>query len=256
MIIFLYGEDSWRRNERKNFIVGEFLKKNPAWGFGVFDMDSEDGQKIASDFLAQASLFGGKKLAVLENLDIKQNKKFLLANVKTEQSILVSVDSKPTKEVKFLLEDPVIREEFPILKGVEWAMFLNKKAKEVGVSFSPEALRFFAAVYEKDTWAAITELTRLSFLNKKEFSAKDLSSLDLEASPDFWITLRKFTGQVIRDRLWALQVLSSENEPAGKTFNILSSFWGNMIPKFADYDIKVKSGKLEYEEALLDAALS
>lgn len=256
MIIFLYGEDSWCRTERKNFIIGEFLKKNPTWGLGVFDMDSDDAEKAASDFLGQTSLFGGKKLAVLENIDIKENKKFLLANVKTEPSLLVSVDNKPTKETKFLMENPVIREEFPVMKGAEWVAFINKKAKEAGLNFSPEALRFFAAVYEKDTWAAMTELKRLSFLNKKDLSAKDLSNLDLETSPDFWITLRKFTGRIIKDRLWALQVLNAENEPAGKTFNMLSSFWGDMIPKFADYDIKVKSGKLEYEEALLDAALS
>lgn len=255
MIIFLFGEDGWRRGQRKNFIVSEFLKKNPSWGFSVFDMESDEGEKSVNDFMGQTSLFGGKKLAVLENLDPKEHKKFLVSYLKSDNAILVSVENKPTKEIKFLLEDPVIKEEFPILRGADWVSFLGKKAKEFGLALSPDALRFFASVYEKDTWSAITELQRLSFLSKKELSVKDLSNFGLETSPDFWLTLRRFTGRVIKDRLWALQMLNFENEPAGKTFNILSSFWGEMTGRFAEYDIKVKSGKLEYEEALLDAAL-
>ena len=50
----------------------------------------------------------------------------------------------------------------------------------------------------------------------------------------------------------------AQEEPV-KIFNIMASL--SRLPKellqeFADYDVKVKSGKLDYEEVLVDLALS
>jgi len=45
-------------------------------------------------------------------------------------------------------------------------------------------------------------------------------------------------------------------DPAAKIFNILAAQAGEKIPRMADYDIAVKSGKLDYEEVLLDLAIS
>lgn len=255
MIILLYGEDDFRRNERKNSIVREFLKKNPAWSYKSFDLETDD-LDLVRDFLEQTSLFGEKKLALLENLDLKEGKKFLKSKISDSHSLLLSIKNKPTKDFKFLLEDPVVSEEFKVLIEAEWLSFLSKRSASLGINFSPDALRFFASVYEKDAWSAATELEKLSLLGKKEIGLKDLADLGLEISPDFWATLRRLTDKNIKNRLWALGKLNSQNEPAGKTFNVISSFWAEKTPQFAEYDSKIKSGELEYEEALLDIALS
>jgi hypothetical protein len=45
------------------------------------------------------------------------------------------------------------------------------------------------------------------------------------------------------------------SDPAPKLFNILASQWKEKISQFARYDLAIKSGKLDYEEALLDAVI-
>lgn len=256
MIIFLYGDDSYERNNRKKFIINEFLRKNSSWGLGYFDFSKEGSEKELVQFFSQTALFGGKKLAVIEDLDIKEHKKFLKNNLESIGSILVTFSGRPTKDFKFLLEDPVIREEFRVLEGSEWETYLAKKAKGLGLHISPRALKFIANVFMKDTWGAVTELEKLSSLSKKEIDIGDMTNLDIQSNPDFFGTLQRLKGRTLRERLWAYQTLSLNNEPAGKTFNVISSFWYEKSARFADYDVKAKSGKIEYEEALLDIVLS
>ena len=45
------------------------------------------------------------------------------------------------------------------------------------------------------------------------------------------------------------------NDPAAKLFNILGSQWKEKTAQMAELDFAVKSGKLEYEEALVDLIL-
>ena len=62
-------------------------------------------------------------------------------------------------------------------------------------------------------------------------------------------------GYDVRVRLTALETLLAMNDPAAKLFNILASQWKEKIPQFAKYDLAIKSGKLEYEEALVDLVI-
>ena len=46
------------------------------------------------------------------------------------------------------------------------------------------------------------------------------------------------------------------NDPPAKLFNILASQWQEKILQIAELDFAVKSGKMEYEEALLELIIS
>jgi len=59
-----------------------------------------------------------------------------------------------------------------------------------------------------------------------------------------------------KTRLAALEELFLTRDPAAKIFNILSAFAPNRAAQFAEYDYAIKNGKLDYEEALTDLALS
>jgi hypothetical protein len=62
-------------------------------------------------------------------------------------------------------------------------------------------------------------------------------------------------GKEVSGRLRALETLLAQSDPAAKIFNILASQWKEKTLQIADYDFAVKSGKLEYEEAVLDLVL-
>jgi hypothetical protein len=111
-------------------------------------------------------------------------------------------------------------------------------------------------VYEDDTWRLVTEIQKLSFLGKPVIEIKDLEDLGLEQIPDFWSLILGFKSRNLNQRLWALERIFGQNEPAGKIFNLLAYQLPEKINNFAEYDLMVKSGKLEYEEALVDLVVN
>jgi hypothetical protein len=127
-----------------------------------------------------------------------------------------------------------------------------------------------ATIYAGNSWALVTELEKLSALKAGGAEAhtagrtgsgaatiekKDLDALDLEAAPDYWALLNGMKSFDVRTRLYALEKLFAINDPPPKIFNILAGQAGPKTPRMAEYDLAIKSGKLEYEEALLDLIL-
>ena len=55
---------------------------------------------------------------------------------------------------------------------------------------------------------------------------------------------------------WALETMLALSDPPAKIFNILASQWAEKTPHMAEYDLAVKSGKVDYEEALVDLLIS
>lgn len=253
MIVFLCGPDDFRRLKKREFVVEQFLEKHPL-GTVVF-FGEEDGAEKLQSFLRQESLFEGKKLGIVSDLEACPGlvKTWKEAAKNPETTLVVESKKIPPKSSP-LGKGPVVKEEFPILHGREWKEFLKKQAKEAGLKISAEALSFLAEVFEGESWAAATEMEKLSSMGK-EISVADLASLDLRAAPEFWPLLYGARSVKIGERLGAFAALAALNEPAAKTFNILASLWNEKAPQFAEHDTNVKSGKLEYEEALLSLIL-
>jgi hypothetical protein len=59
----------------------------------------------------------------------------------------------------------------------------------------------------------------------------------------------------MRNRLSALEMLLATGDPPPKIFNILAAQWREKTREMAEYDFAVKSGKLEYDDALLALVL-
>jgi len=254
MIIFLYGPDDFRRLKKREFVVGQFLEKHPGGAVAVFGGENGGLEKI-STFLLQESLFEEKKLGMVSDMELYPGiEKILKGVIKEKNTTLILESKKAPPKSSFLLKEPVISENFPRLTGAEWKKFLANQAKKLGVGISVEALTFLSEIFEGDSWAATTELQKLSSFGK-EISAHDLTHLGLGVSPEFWQLFSGARSGILKERLKTLATLQAQNEPAAKTFNMLSSLWGEKIPQFAEYDVSIKSGRLEYEEALLGLAL-
>lgn len=273
MIIFLYGPDDYRRLGKKKELVAEFVKKRSDLGLLAFDVLAAGWQDRFEEFAKSQSLFETGKLAILENafeLEAPALAKLLKPFATAEKgaanaaiTILLSERDKPVKALDFLLKKPAISQKFEKLAGAEWFAFLADEAKRLGVPLSVPAAQFLATVYEGDSWALATELQKLSSwragatgAKKKLIERADLDAFDLEAAPNYWMLLNGLKSQDPRTRLATLEKLLAMGDQPAKIFNILASQWKEKTAQMAEFDFAIKSGKLDYEEALLDLAIS
>ncbi len=260
MFIFLYGPDDYRRIQKKREIIAEFIKKHSALGLGVFDLDTATGVDDFFGFAQNQSIFETAKLAVLENAFELETAKLakLLKPLVAEKgtTVLLAERDKPVKALAFLLEKPSLAQKFENLEGVEWVAFIKAEAEKIGLKLADSAAQFLGIVYQGNSWALVTELQKLnSFKAATAIQKSDLDSFDLEAAPNYWALLNGMKSLDARTRLFALEKLLSTNDPPAKIFNILAAQVGEKTPLMAAYDLAVKSGKLDYEEVLLDLAL-
>lgn len=260
MFIFLYGPDEYRRLLKKRDLVAEFQKKHSALGIGVFDLEAEGAPDDFYGFTRSQSIFESAKLAVLDNafaaMEPAKLAKLLAPLPAVEGiTILLSEKEKPVKTLSFLLEKPSRAQKFENLTGAEWSAFIKNEAQKIGLKLGETALQFLGTVHQGNSWALVTELQKLSALGKTAVQKEDLETLGLEAAPDYWMLLNGMKSSDARTRLVTLERLFAMNDPAPKIFNILAAQAGEKTPRMAEYDLMVKSGKLDYEEALLDFAL-
>jgi DNA polymerase III delta subunit len=261
MIIFLYGPDDYRRNEKKLQLIAEFGKKRSDLGLGIFNMENASAPPELAEFLKNQSIFETAKLAVLENafeeIEAKQLAKLLKPFLEEKNiTLLLAEKDKPVKALAFLLEKPALAQKFEILAGAEWTTFIKSEAKKQNTNLTDSAAQFLASVYQGNTWGLVTELQKLAGLAAKTIDKKDLNKFDLEVAPNYWGLMNGLKSHDLRNRLYALETMLALNDPPAKIFNILASQWQEKIPHMAEYDLAVKSGKVDYEEALVDLLIS
>lgn len=258
MIIFLYGPDDYRRAQKKKDLAAEFLKKRSEQGVGSFDLAESEGLAELHEFLGNQQLFGSAKFVTVHNafeVDPAQLAKIVrpFADSKTE-TILISEKGKPVKELAFLLKKPVIVQEFKNLSGALLERFVLDEAKKNGLALDAAAARHLAAVFAGDSWGLSTEIQKLAVFAPK-IAKRDLDDFDLEIAPAYWSMLMGVRSPDMRNRLAALETLLASGDPLPKIFNILASQWREKTREMAEYDFAVKSGKLEYDDALLALVL-
>ncbi|MBM3256861.1 MAG: hypothetical protein FJY98_00825 [Candidatus Liptonbacteria bacterium] len=259
MLITLYGPDDYRRIRKKQQIIGEFLKKHSSLGLEKFDCANEEALLKLQEFGRNESLFDPQRLAVLdaaweapEGFLSEWLPKF--ENSKTV-TILLAESEVPKKDLNFLLKAPAIAQEFEPLEGKAWEQFIVSEAKMRGVSLAPDAAQLLSDAYAGDNWRLITELERFVG-EKRTIQRKELEELGVEIRPEFFALARRFGYGDKKTRLAVLEAMFLSRDPAAKIFNILSAMTPGAIGRFATYDAAVKSGKLEYEEALTDLTIS
>lgn len=258
MIFFLYGPDDYRRLCRKQELLRELKKKYPVIALEKFDLAAPEGMTRLEDFSKGQSLFGDKKLAVIESLYEAEEKSAakLLAPFTEHKdlALIISEKEKPNKALDFLAKLETA-EKFEKLSGAEWLSFARGCAKEVDAQITPGALKLLAGLYEGQSFGFVTELRKLSSAGK-EIGEKEIEGLGMEIAVDYWPLLNGLKSPNLKTRLWALQKLSDQNEQAAKTFNIWAAGNKQKTAEFAELDLLIKSGKLDYEEALLALAIA
>ena len=273
MIVYLYGSDNYRKNSK----LQELLRVNKEKGrvdVRQFDFEeSEEAWSEAVDFLHQPSLFASteksKTLIVRNNASVDEKGERAWIKVLKEyaalpQPILILTDAKkPKKLFDFLLHDPVKSYEYGEVLGARLETFIKKEAETRGIQFTPDALKLFLHYLEAhpdSTWRGIQELEKLSCA--KFTSPLSLASLRSSLS---WNS-REEVFQIARElmqekekgkKIKILEMMLLQKEAPGYLFNSLAyQVRGSDAVRFAEYDLRVKSGNAEYEEILLEFILS
>lgn len=288
MFLILHGPDAYRRLEKKREIVREFVAKHPMGHVVTVDAEGDSFKAQFSELAGTQSLFDPVMLIDLENayaLEKKDITAYLAPHIGSSTIVvLISEDSKPTKDFDAITapkekaakksaatktkavgkkaKEPagepkkpiVIMQEFAYFEGAQWQAYVKALADKAGVVLTKPALVLLTGIYEKNTWGLVTELQKIASLSKKEIDSIDIEGADSPEVPSFFAMIGALKHQDIKVRLSMLEKLIALGDPAAKTFHMLAYQSGNVM-QFAKYDFFVKSGKLEYDEVLLDALL-
>jgi len=270
MIIYLYGKDSYRRNKKLQELVAAYKKKHKMLDFLAVDLeDNPDDWLKVRDFLNQPSMFVESKLALVKQSNAVKKKEWLMVlkkYLKTDKIfILISDDNdKPEKDFSFLIKAPVKSTEFPELSGDKLIAFVKKEMILKKLFFSKEAWRFFINYLENAensrSWLVVNELEKISLAHLSQpISLNDLLNYInwLPKEEVFKITRLILNQKDWHRRLGLLESLFLQGEDGYRIFNSLAyQAEGKKSIFLADCDASIKSGGLEYEEALLDFCLS
>ena len=259
MIIFLYGADSYRRAQKLKMMVSEYEKKHSIFAKSVCDLAAEGGVLKLKDLLSTQSLFDPLRLVVATNPflvdkeEVKNLKAILKNSLENKAVVLIlESDEKPKKEFSFLLEKPAQAQEFELLVGKQLENFVRREMMVLGLSVPEHLFREILNFYATDIWGLITELRVASLAGK---TSRELEN-KLDDGGNIFNKIAELKRGSLRITLPTLERLLY-GEDAAKIFNMLAyQMSANEKARFADYDVAIKSGKLDYPEALLEYVLS
>jgi len=263
MIILLTGKDSYRRKKYLNGIVGQFKDKYGSSNIRYFELT--DGNISPSvEFIRGRSMFDPLGMAVMEGLDadllakndIEDVSKCLKkASSDREMTVLISVDDDISSEFGLDKSDIFKSWTFDAIEGKELSAFISKEAAAKGLKLSPSDISSLASSFGGDLWAISTEIEKISLSGEAVHG-------DIYGGVNYFSAINALkSGRSAGERLASLELLLTKlKEDPARVFNGMAysaprgvdpESWFRMM---ADYDIAVKSGKMDYAEALVDFA--
>jgi DNA polymerase III delta subunit len=256
MIIYLYGPDSYRRLQKQKEVLLEYQKKHASAGVERFYLNEEGQWQKFKDSVRNKSLFSRRRLIFVYGLsDLKLGKDdqdFLRTLTKLEDvAVIFSEDSKPDEDLVFLLKEPALAQEFGLLTGSELHNFIANEIRTRGIKLEPVFVQSLADFYGGDVWGVVTELDKVSLVSTPLFP---ITGPRLVSGVPFFKLLYSLGSRNIKDRLRSLEILLASEDHA-KIFNFLAYQKGVNKNAFAEYDVAVKSGRLDYSSALTDFVL-
>src|SRR3989344_9673596 len=150
MIIFLYGQDSYRINQKLQELINGYKAKNPS-GFNFFSHDlSEYSLKELKEKLTNNSFIPEKKLIILKNI-FKIDPKAVLEifksqNISKRDDMIVIaisfIDSDKSEFFKYLIKKPNQAQNFKMLKEYEVKNWTKKLLNSTKIDLTGEAFDF------------------------------------------------------------------------------------------------------------------
>lgn len=261
MIILLYGEDSFRRKKKYNEIIAEFLLKNS--NLGLFEFEAIDILSFLES-INNRSIFSPRILVGLKDIDLKDidkdTKNYLnniLSKIVSDTEIIALISSINTTPPEWIINLSKKHQEFSELPKEKLAFFILKESELRNVKLSEDDIKSLISTYNGDLWAIKSELDKLSSVSNFE------DMIQKKEEFNYFELLNVFKFAKTREKkIISLEIMLCKlKEDPARIFNSLAYYPPKGINKetwftiMANYDIAVKSGKMDYEDALLDLAM-
>ncbi len=170
MIIFLYGQDSYRIGQKLNELIHGYKAKNPS-GLNFIKLDFTENK--VNDFyeaVKSDSFIPEKKLIIVKNIfraDSDALLKFFKSNdfSKRENIILVAISFSGTDKSKlfeYLTKKPNQTQNFKPLKDYEIKDWTKKFLNSFDIELTGEALNFLISNCGCDLWRLNSEIMKLA----------------------------------------------------------------------------------------------
>lgn len=185
MIIFLYGEDTFRLNKKLTEIVGQYKARKKGLNFKVFDAEA-DGYEEFSNELRQSSIFSEKKFVIVKNVFL--NKTFKekmiegLNKLPTRDGVVVVCQEghvlKNDRLLKYLKENAKVQEFEPI-SGSKLEAWAAAEAASHGLDISRAAVSKLVLFVGNDLWRLSNEIEKLASYGFDKQGVVSESDIDL-----------------------------------------------------------------------------
>lgn len=177
MIIFLYGEDTFRSRKKLQELKDKFLREVDPTGSSLITADGENiSMTEFNELVGTPSLFARKRMVVVENIfsSKKQNLFFEVLNYlkvkkKKEENILVFWDSlgeeeklnKEKKELFDFLKKADHVGKFKALSNKETTEWIKKEIESRGGKITGEAVSRLVSFLGNNLWQISNEVDKL-----------------------------------------------------------------------------------------------
>ncbi len=178
MIIFLYGKDSFRVQQKAKEIISGYFDKNKS-GVNLVFLDENISFKQIKNQSGQVAMFEEKRLFVGKDLLKGQEDEFLknLRGISENENILL-LQEEEVKEsvVKKLKEDKsVMIQKFDRLKGKRLNDWYRREIENKEGVVEKDALETLITLVGDDLWRAHNEINKLiSFAEDKSIEKEDV----------------------------------------------------------------------------------
>ncbi len=185
MIIFLYGQDTYRSRQKLNEII-EYYQKIHKSGLNLkyFDGEKLNFENLRDEIL-QTSIFSGKKLIILSNIfsNSEFKEKFLKNSQKfinSKNVILFYETDEISKDDSFfkLLKKSGKSQEFKVLEGQKLKDWVKKEIENYKAKADPSVIDKLINFVGNDSWQISNEIKKLvSYRKDKNIQIKDIELL-------------------------------------------------------------------------------
>jgi len=174
MVIFIYGQDTYRARQKLNEIINSYKKNYKAeLSLKNFDFLKYSFQDFLNDFQA-VSMFGGKKLVIIENAFASGNaKKEIIKNLKkisASRDIFIFFEKElPEKNSLFkTLKEEGKSQEFKLLEGSALKNWAAEEFRKLRIEADSLALGQLISHTGDNLWQLSEEIKKIA-----AFKAKD-----------------------------------------------------------------------------------
>lgn len=198
MILYIYGEDTFRSRQYLKKTVEQFKKQRDPQGYNVVILDGkkEELSKVLGE-ITSAPFLAEKRMIVLENI-LSSTDKELLAdlaeriknNTFPESNIVVFWQgevfgkSGAVKELVALLAKEKYAQEFKKMEVDELAGWINKEIITRGGKIGSQALGYLAKNASEDMWLLHSLVEQLLSYKKDEITLTDVQLFLVEKEDD------------------------------------------------------------------------